>query len=203
MRVLPRCWKTASRTAGEEAADAACDSRWRPHMDQMIVGLLAFQRPASPLHLVQLDCRHRRQWSPRRSRSIQARKPSRCAPLPSAVGTLRGDPACLVHLVGSPEIQLKARTIHTSGSRQGGKWRSGLPDRRHGAGFDMSHADKLFGVFKRLHAATNSRARALALRLPTALSRGTGGRIWAHGEPDKGARIQFTLPQTAPLLQRG
>jgi len=110
-----------------------------------------------------------------------------------------GDPALLKQIFTnllSNAFKFTTQTQHPVieiGSRPG--------DREHiyfvrdnGIGFDMQYAERLFGVFVRLHSEREFAGDGLGLATAQRIIQRHGGRIWAEAEPNKGATFFFTLP---------
>jgi signal transduction histidine kinase len=170
-------------------------------MDEMATGLLAFSHATrQPLNLIQLDMTPLVRAAIAQSRAIYAEPEAQVevGPLPQAAA----DPMVIRHvwsnLIGNAFKYSAKRAephIRITGRAAGNEIVFTVED--NGAGFDMQYADKLFGVFKRMHSAQEFQGTGVGLAIVQRIISRHGGRITAYAEPDKGARFEFTLPATA------
>jgi two-component system sensor kinase len=170
-------------------------------MDQLIDDLLDFSRTSQQemrFHTVDMEALAHQVWKDleefRSGREIEF-----------VVGELpgiQGDRSMLkqvfVNLIGNA-IKFTGKTnsakIEAGGSIENGSAVYYLAD--NGAGFNMEYADKIFGVFQRLHSKEEFEGTGVGLALVQRIIHRHGGEIWAKGKPGLGATFYFSLPYAA------
>jgi hypothetical protein len=170
-------------------------------LDQLIVGLLEFSRTASGTRLLEIDrvdmsslaavaCEEARV-------SYQGSEPEIVlGELPDASGDALLLRQVWVNLIGNA-LKYSAKRPHPRVVISGyigdaGETVYQVED--NGAGFDMRYAEKLFGVFQRLHRNSEFAGTGVGLAIVHRIVARHGGRVWAEGRVDVGATFRFCLP---------
>ncbi|MFN0127436.1 MAG: sensor histidine kinase [Verrucomicrobiales bacterium] len=116
-------------------------------------------------------------------------------PLPAAQGTRAMIRQVWVNLVSNAIKFTKGREPGeiTIGVREDGAGERIYFVSDNGAGFDMRHASKLFGVFQRLHGQHEFAGTGVGLAFVQRIVQRHGGRVWPEAEVGRGATYSFTL----------
>jgi PAS domain S-box-containing protein len=85
----------------------------------------------------------------------------------------------------------EACVIEISATRRGAQWVFAVAD--NGIGFDPVYAERIFGIFKRLHQKKEYPGTGIGLALCSRIVANYGGRIWAEGRSGVGATFRFTV----------
>lgn len=116
-----------------------------------------------------------------------------------ALPTIRADPTqfsqLFQNLIGNA-LKFRGETpplIHVSSSCQDNMWQFVVSD--NGIGIDPVYAERIFGLFQRLHTRREYPGTGIGLALCKKIVERHGGRIWLESEPGCGAIFYFTLPK--------
>ena len=133
--------------------------------------------------------------------ALQVAEPARVAQIEVQTGLVaQGDQALLKqlvdHLAGNAWkfSAKKDKTVITVGSQAGADGETVYFVSDQGAGFDMAHAEKLFGIFQRMHVSSDFTGLGTGLATVQRIVARHGGKIWAEAAVEEGATIYFTLP---------
>ena len=194
-RILKEDYGNALDRVGRDHLDRVMGAAAR--MNHMIDALLSVSRLSTqplahqPVNLSQLA-----QWV---LDDLQRAAPERTAAVHIAPGmTVQGDPTllrmALENLLGNAwkySAKVAQAQIRFELTEQDGRPVYCICD--NGAGFDMRFADRLFGVFQRLHSSSDFQGTGVGLASVRRIVRRHGGRVWAEGEVGRGASFYFTL----------
>jgi len=170
-------------------------------MDRLIVGLLAFSRAASGVNQlnmgpVDMTALARAAAHDAAATYHDPRPEIDIAELPGATGDATVLCQVWANLIGNA-LKYSARRrpprVTVSGRVEGDEAVYEVQD--NGAGFDMRYADKLFGVFQRLHSESEFPGAGVGLAIVHRIVARHGGRVWADAIPDAGACFRFAFPQ--------
>ena len=195
-RILKEDYGRALDRIGNDHLDRVLGAAAR--MNSMIDALLALSKLSSqplarqPVNLSQLAAYV--------AEDLRRQSPERNVMLHVEPGLqVLGDPTLLRLVI---ENLLGNAWKYTGKNRAPEVWFERRPDeadtftvRDNGAGFDMRFADRLFGVFQRLHSASDFQGTGVGLASVRRIVRRHGGEIWAEAEVDRGASFHFSLPQ--------
>ncbi len=165
-------------------------------MNQMIDALLALSQLSSqPLGRQTVDLSQLAHYI---AEDLRREKPDRSVQFHIAPGlTTQGDPTLLRVVL---ENLLGNAWKYTSKRPDAEIWLAPHSEQAHtytvrdnGAGFDMRFADRLFGVFQRLHSATDFAGTGVGLASVKRIVQRHGGEIWAQAEVGQGASFHFSL----------
>jgi len=179
-RILERIWSGASR------------------MTQLVNDLLHFSRfSREPLHCLRVPLREIvLQTVARLTEPLGERQPSvQVGDLPDCFGDRALLEQVLINLLSNAfkfSAGRDAPRIEVGALRQGEDIVYYVRD--NGVGFDMRYADKLFGVFQRLHPQEAFEGTGIGLSIVHRIITRHGGRVWADSRPNEGATLYFSLP---------
>jgi two-component system sensor histidine kinase/response regulator len=168
------------------------------NMDQLIVALLEFSRVGrTALQRDLIDMTLLAEAAAKEARSLYAGPEPliEIGDLPTALGDATVMRQVWTNLIGNalkysakrpqPHIRVSGRIENKEAIYQ-------VKD--NGAGFDMRYAEKLFGVFQRLHSVEDFSGTGVGLAIVQRIIARHGGRIWAQSAPDEGACFEFAIP---------
>ena len=87
--------------------------------------------------------------------------------------------------------------VKISAVSEGSDWQFSITD--NGIGFDPVYAEKIFGVFKRLHHRAEYPGNGIGLAICARIIAHYGGRIWAESQPDKGSTFHFKVSDSPEI----
>jgi signal transduction histidine kinase len=168
-------------------------------MDELISGLLALAHAAQgEIVLKTIDMTSLAQKAYEEIADAETQRLFTCklSPLPAC----KGDPVLLQQVWGNlldnaikytrPKEE---RRIEVDGRLEDGMCVYSVKD--SGVGFDEQYSSKLFGIFQRLHSENDFEGTGIGLSIVARIVGRHGGRVWAHGEVDKGATFYFSIPE--------
>jgi light-regulated signal transduction histidine kinase (bacteriophytochrome) len=205
-RILAEDHRASLGAEGQQAVDVICDRARR--MGQLIDALLRFSRLGrQAIRPQEVDMTALAREAVDEAR--RAAEPGRAIDV--RVGDLspvRGDPELLrqvwLNLVGNAVKFTRTRApaiIEVASEARDGEVVFSVAD--NGVGFDPKYAAKLFGVFQRLHGASEFEGTGVGLALVQRIVHRHGGWVRAESTPDEGATFSFALARAETSPERG
>ena len=119
--------------------------------------------------------------------------------LPTVSGEARALSQLLQNLISNAVKFVPAGTVPqvcVSAVREEAVWRIAVDD--NGIGIDPAQAERIFGMFQRLHSRDAFPGTGIGLAIARKVVEGHGGQIWAEPRSEGGTRMAFTLPREPP-----
>ena len=166
-------------------------------MQQLIVDLLAYSRiDTTGQEFAPTDCEGvlQRVLSDLRVAIEESGAEVTHDPLPQVMGDNVQLGQVLQNLLGNA-IKFRSQEpprIHVSARQEGQQWVFSVRD--NGIGINPRYAERIFGIFERLHPRTEYPGTGIGLAICKKIVERHGGQIWVESEPGKGAAFFFTLP---------
>lgn len=171
-------------------------------MDQLITGILALShagRTAIQRTEVDMNSLAQAVYDEIASTDVKESFTFSVADLPTCIGDQTLLRQVWINLIGNAikfSPTQRERRIEISGHPENGMIVYSVKD--SGVGFDQKYADKLFGVFQRLHPVEEFEGTGIGLSIVARIIKRHGGKVRAEGEVGKGATFHFELPQKEP-----
>lgn len=172
-------------------------------MRQLIEGLFDYSRIGfAPRQMMEAELRHALEDARRNLASIIEETGALLTadPLPTVTCDRAQVAQLLQNLIANALKFCKGTPrIHVGARRENGRWVISVRD--NGIGIPPQQHDKIFTVFRRLHAEEDYPGTGIGLTICKRVVENHGGRIWVESEPGEGSTFYFTLPAQAEERQ--
>jgi PAS domain S-box-containing protein len=186
---------------GKRVCKVICDNA--KHMGQLIDDLLAFSRLSRAglqVSLIDMKTMAKSVFFELTTPEIRQRISFKLGDLSPAYG----DPSMMrqvwMNLISNAikfSSKRESAVISINQNREENKIIYRITD--NGAGFDVKYADKLFGVFQRLHSSNDFVGTGVGLAIVQSIIHRHDGQVWAEGVVDKGSSFYFSVPDSEQM----